>query len=135
MRQHPPKRRARGYMLIEAVIGGAVVATVLVSVFHMLADGERQAAMAQRRAIAGHALADGMSKYRGMSYGSIGTGTLETSTIGGTGGLVTRTISAQNVNNPSLCLSCKRIIVNVTYAYGKRGQNRVLSGTTYVYQP
>lgn len=118
-----PKSQRRGYMLVEAVIAGAVVAVALTSLVAQFGAADRQGSAAVRLTQATQALADGLGRAHSCAWASV---------TGGTDyppGTVDRVITVTSLTT-SECQGCKKVVVTVRYK-NAIGVTQTLTETTY----
>ncbi|MEW5848442.1 MAG: hypothetical protein AB2A00_06485 [Myxococcota bacterium] len=120
-------RARRGYMLIEAVVGGAILSTVIISVHQQLGFMDRQISEAGRRTLAQSVLRDGIASMRGRRLATLPSSPVLDHPAGVTERVIT-------VSDPSgtECVGCKVITVSVTYHSATPGRTRTLTATTWV---
>ncbi|MEW5854979.1 MAG: hypothetical protein AB2A00_39755 [Myxococcota bacterium] len=121
------RRRARGFLLIEAMVGSALLTVALMAIFQHLAFMERQVSESSKRTQAQMALWDGINRFRGRDYGSISTGG---PTTDNPPNVAARRTTITNVTTTD-CHVCRRIYVEVDYKTAL-GVTRTITATTYV---
>jgi Tfp pilus assembly protein FimT len=79
MNAHVERARARGYILLEAMVTGAIVAVMLMSVINLLGAARDDEVRAARRAIASDLALGRLAQLQGRGYAELSAGTTTTS--------------------------------------------------------
>lgn len=113
----------RGYMLVEAVVAGGVVAVALTALVHQFGIADRRASASVRAIQAAEALQDGIGRAFTVDFGTLATFS-DTPP-----GCVGRTVTVTTMGAPP-CMNCKRAVVVVTFK-DTHNVTRTLTETVY----
>lgn len=126
----------RGFMLVEALVGSALVGVAVTVVLHQLALGDQFQSLSARRGVAHAAVWDQVNRYRATAYDSFpADGTAADQPVPGVSPhLMRSTVTVTTLGAAAACRLCKQVDVRVEYKDAHRLW-RALAVTTYVAQP
>ena len=130
------KQRPRGYLLIDVMIGGVLVAIVLATILSVVLHARSRNVYAARDVVATQLVLERLDQVRSQAFGAIAAGTTTEATVAGiTSGRYSRTtvITTGNTNGGGFTLDFKEIRVTVTYTTQDSGV-RTSQATTRVYR-
>ena len=122
-----PRKRPRGYMLVETLIAGGMLSVAIMAVFHSLSTMDRQLSESIRSTQAQSALIDGVNRCRGRAWANL-AGCTGVDTPPGT---VSRTITMGAALANATCQNCRQLTVTVRYRTNI-GITRALTQTTFM---
>ncbi len=121
-------KNARGYILLEVAIGGAMVALLCATLLTSLADARTRNVVAGRNVIASQLALEKIEQQRALGFANLGTDSPASCSAGGvvdtpsfTLGAYTRsctigaTTSTAFSENGGIAVSCKPVSVTVSY--------------------
>lgn len=113
--------RRRGYLLLEAAVGGAMVAVIIASILSSLAQAQTMSVIAGRDQTASQLVGEKLEERRALGFANVTA--QAAATVTGVTGVYTRTTTVatcvEPIPAPGANVNCKDITVTVTFPVGR----------------
>jgi len=135
------KPRHRGYLLLEAAIGGAIVAVIIGGLLTSLSQAQTMSIIAAREQTAIQLVNEKLDERRALGFAGV-TAEVPATVVGVTGQFTRQTTvtnCTETVPAPGANIPCRDITVTVSFVAGRNasagaGGTRTMQATARVYQ-
>ena len=143
MNQTSSTKRTRAYLLLEAAVGGAMVAVILGSILTSLSQARTMSTVLGRDQVASTLVVEKLDELRAKGFSGNAVATTTENPVTGVEGKYKRTVTvtacSETVPSPGTNMTCRDIVVAVEFNVSNTAKvgvatTRISTGRTRVYQ-